>query len=87
MIILCIERKLNNFTKRMRFLDLLNLHKVYYGLKNDIGLFNAYNLYSNERLVGQKHDALEDAIITMEIFKNFVEVCNNRMQIILPDNN
>ncbi len=78
--------KLNNFTKRMRFLDLLNLHKVYYGLKNDIGLFNAYNLYTNEKLESQKHDALEDAMVTREVFKNFVEVCNNRLQITLPNN-
>ena len=32
--------KLNNYTKTMQFMDLLNLHKIYFGLKNDLGLFN-----------------------------------------------
>ncbi len=73
--------KLNNFTKHMQFIDLLNLHKLYFGLKNDLGLFNAYNIYSNEDLTTQKHDALEDALVTKEIFYGFKEVCNNRMTV------
>jgi len=70
--------KLSNFTRHMQFIDLLNLHKLYYGLKNDLGLFNAYNLYSDEDLSKQKHDALEDALVTKEIFYAFKDVCNNR---------
>ncbi|MCK5731856.1 MAG: hypothetical protein KAH13_02470, partial [Tenericutes bacterium] len=60
--------KLRNFTKSMQFVDLLNLHKIYFSLKNDLGLFNAYNLYSNIDLSNQKHDALEDAVVTKDIF-------------------
>jgi len=70
-----------NFTKSMRFVDLLNLHKIYYGLKNDLGLFNAYNIYSDKDLSNQKHDALEDATVTKEIFHYFQQVCEKNLQI------
>ncbi|MDY0138458.1 MAG: exonuclease domain-containing protein [Candidatus Izemoplasmatales bacterium] len=70
--------KLVNFTKNMQFIDLLSLHKTYFGLKNDLGLFNAYNLYYDIDLLNQKHDALEDAFVTKEIFYAFKDVCNNR---------
>ncbi len=73
--------KLRNFTKSMQFINLLNLHKTYYGLKNDMGLFNAYNLYSEEDLSNQKHDALEDAVVTKEVFEYFRAVCNNQMTV------
>ena len=72
---------LKNFTKSMQFVDLLNLHKTYFSLKNDIGLFNAYNLYSDIDLSDQKHDALEDAVVTKEIFRYFKDICNNKIQI------
>ncbi len=70
---------LKNFTQNMQFVDLLNLHKIYFGLKNDIGLFNAYNMYSNIDLNMQKHDAEEDAQVTKEIFDYFKAVCNGKM--------
>lgn len=68
--------RLKNFTKSMRFIDLLNLHKIYYGLKNDIGLFNAFNLYYDEDLSQQKHDAMEDALVTKRIFDGFKHATN-----------
>lgn len=68
---------LRNFTKNMQFVDLLSLHKIYYGLKNDVGLFNAHSLYTKQDLTKQKHDALEDALFTKDIFYSFKEVCNN----------
>ena len=73
--------RLRNFTKTMQFIDLLNLHKIYFGLKNDMGLFNAYNGYSDECLNNQKHDAFEDAVVTSKIFEYFKLVCNNIMQV------
>ncbi|XMB71963.1 exonuclease domain-containing protein [Mycoplasmatota bacterium WC30] len=73
--------KLNNFTKTMQFMDLLNLHKIYFGLKNDLGLFNAFNMYSNIDLSKQKHDAFEDALVTKQIFDYFKLTCNNKMTI------
>jgi sporulation inhibitor KapD len=71
------RHNLYNFTKNMQFVDLLNLHKTYFSLKNDIGLFNAYNIYSEIDLSDQKHDALEDAVVTHKIFEYFKDVCNN----------
>ena len=71
--------KLNNFTKNMQFVDLLSLHKIYYGLKNDLGLFNAYhNYFEDFNLSMQKHDAYEDALVTKKIFFAFQDTCNNK---------
>ncbi|OQX93721.1 MAG: hypothetical protein B6I17_01525, partial [Tenericutes bacterium 4572_104] len=55
--------------------------KNYFGLKNDMGLFNAYNIYSEIDLNNQKHDAMEDALVTKKVFDYFKAVCNNEMQI------
>lgn len=73
---------LRSFNNNMQFIDLLNLHKIYYRLTNDIGLFNAYNMYSDiEDLTMQKHDALEDAVVTSKIFEYFKLVCNNKKEV------
>ncbi len=77
--------RLKKFSRNVQFVDLLNLHKIYYRLKNDIGLFNAYNLYSDKDISDQKHDALEDALVTEEIFMNFKRVCNNLMKVQLQE--
>ncbi len=85
-------RKMNNlhsltdFTPKTQFVDLLKLHKTYYGLKNDLGLFNAFNLYKEVDLDKQMHDALEDAMITKEVFFSFVEVCNGKSTVKLDEN-
>ena len=74
--------QLNNFIEDMQFVDLLSLHKTYFRLKNDLGLFNAYNSYkTNHILNNQKHDALEDALITKEVFYNFKDVCNHKLKV------
>ncbi|MBI9010560.1 MAG: hypothetical protein JEZ05_11105 [Tenericutes bacterium] len=78
--------RLKKFNSNVQFVDLLNLHKIYYRLKNDIGLFNAYNLYSDKDISNQQHDALEDALVTAEIFVNFKRVCNNVMQVLIDEN-
>ncbi|HOO44383.1 MAG TPA: 3'-5' exonuclease [Bacillota bacterium] len=70
---------LRNITKQMRFIDMLNLHKIYYGLKNDIGLFNAFNLYFDADLSKQKHNAMEDAMVTKRIYDGFKHVCNHNL--------
>lgn len=72
---------LYNFVNDMQFVDLLSLHKTYYRLKNDLGLFNAYNLYANQDLFAQKHDAFEDALVTRHVFYWFKDVCNHKMKI------
>ena len=65
--------KLNNvpsLRKKTRYINLLKLHKNYFNLKNDLGLFNALGLYTyhNDH---QVHNALEDARVTKEIFDGF----------------
>ncbi len=58
-----------------RFINLLSLHKTYYSLRNDLGLFNALKLYKpfDDH---QTHNAYEDALVTKEIFDGFKEVLN-----------
>lgn len=78
---------LPDFTSKTQFVDLLKLHKTYYGLKNDLGLFNAYNLYKEVDLTKQMHNALEDALVTKEVFFSFRDVCNGLKQVELPNPN
>ncbi len=52
------------------FINLLQVHKNYYNLKNDLGLFDAYKQYTGENL-NQEHDALEDAFMTKNVFFEF----------------
>ncbi|MCF7923899.1 MAG: hypothetical protein K9L64_02185 [Candidatus Izimaplasma sp.] len=73
---------LENFLNDMQFVDLLSLHKTYFRLKNDLGLFNAYNIYANGQSINnQKHDALEDAEVTKEVFYGFKDVCNHKLKV------
>lgn len=73
--------ELRDFTPTTQFIDLLKLHKTYYGLKNDLGLFNAYNLYREIDLEKQMHNAYEDAEITREVYLSFAKVCNNEIKL------
>jgi len=52
------------------FINLLQVHKNYYNLKNDLGLFDAYKKYTGENL-DQEHDALVDAFMTKNVFFEF----------------
>ena len=54
------------------FIDLLKLHKDYYNLKDDLGLFNAYKTYYESNDL-QKHDAYDDALVTKHVFDAFIE--------------
>ncbi len=60
----------------LRFIDLLKLHKHVYMYKNDLGLQKAYEMYGNHSQTPQQHDALDDAIMTKEIFKGFKAYLN-----------
>lgn len=73
--------ELDNFIHDMQFVDLLSLHKTYFRLKNDLGLFNAYNMYAKEDKNHQRHDALEDALVTRDVFYWFKDVCNHKMKV------
>lgn len=60
-----------------RYINLLKIHKNYFNLKNDLGLFNALKLYENFDDI-QAHNAYEDAEVTRKIFYGFKEVVNNK---------
>ncbi|HRX91486.1 MAG TPA: exonuclease domain-containing protein [Candidatus Izemoplasmatales bacterium] len=77
---------LTEFTQRAQFIDLLQLHKIYFNLKNDLGLFNAYNLYSDHDLDKQAHDAFEDASVTKDVFYWFKDTVNGNREITIPEN-
>lgn len=62
---------------KTRYINLLKLHKNYFNLKNDLGLFNAYKVYTNIE-DNQAHNALEDAKVTYEIFQGFKAVLNSK---------
>jgi sporulation inhibitor KapD len=63
-----------------RYINLLKLHKNYFHLKNDLGLFNALGLYK-EFDKPQSHNAYEDALVTMQIFYGFRNVVNNKLNV------
>jgi len=65
---------------KARYINLLKLHKNYYNLKNDLGLFNALNVYYPTEM-DQAHNAYEDAVATFKIFKGFRDVLNNRRKV------
>lgn len=55
-----------------RFVNLSQLIKNYFELKNDPGLFYLYEKFSGTGHE-QTHDALEDALVTYEVYKYFLE--------------
>lgn len=72
--------ELNNvdsLSDKLRFVNLSQLLKNYYELPNDPGLFKMYEELYNVDLGNQKHDAYEDATITMGIYKKFKEIVSN----------
>ncbi len=62
--------KKDALTTSRNFIDLLKIHKNYFNLKDDLGLFKAYETYYNKTLP-QTHDAYQDAGIMLEVFKYF----------------
>lgn len=57
-------------TKDDDFIDLLKLHKDYFNLKDDLGLFKAYQTYYDVEF-DQAHDAKDDAYVTKLVFDAF----------------
>lgn len=64
-----------NLTDNNSFIDLLKLHKDYFNLSNDLGLFNAYKTYYRQNSV-QLHDAKSDAKVTKRVFNAFITYVN-----------
>lgn len=67
--------KLKPITNELDFVDLLKLHKDYFNLRNDLGLFKAYETYYDES-INQTHDAKDDAKITKKVFAAFLNYSN-----------
>lgn len=66
-------------TNELNFFNLLTLHKDYFNLNQDIGLFSAYQTYfPNNNKKRQKHNAKEDAKITKTIFFEFLSEIKNK---------
>lgn len=59
-------------TEENQFIDLLKLHKDYYNLRDDLGLFKAYKTYYNVEF-DQAHDAKDDALVTKYVFDAFLD--------------
>lgn len=57
---------------RTRYINLCQLIKNFYELRNDPGLFKIYQIYYHID-ENQIHDALDDATVTYEVFKAFKE--------------
>lgn len=73
-ITLDLSYKIHNvkpLTTKLDFIDLLKLHKDYFNLRNDLGLFKAYKTYYDTNLE-QEHDAVSDAKVTKKVFEAFV---------------
>lgn len=67
---------LKPLVERKKFVNLMQVMKNYFGIKTDIGLFNAYELFNTTPINKQDHNALNDAIATSEIFKLFQKELN-----------
>ena len=79
--ILAIEQsfsinKVKALDVRERHINLMQVMKNYYNLKDEIGLFQTYEEMSKNSLNPQQHDALEDAMITREIYCMFKQQIN-----------
>lgn len=66
--------KLNNVKAlpiRKKYINIMQVIKNYYNLKDEMGLFQTYQEMSGISLEPQQHDALEDAVLTREIYRMF----------------
>lgn len=72
--------KVSSLKKLTRYINLLKMHKNYFNLKSDLGLFNALKLYT-EPNGKQMHNALEDAMATCQIFYGFKDVLNKKISV------
>lgn len=66
-----IIHQVTSLTSESDFIDLLKLHKDYFNLKDDLGLFKAYQAYY-DIAIDQSHDAIDDAHVTKLVFDAFI---------------
>ncbi|AIO18732.1 sporulation inhibitor KapD [Candidatus Izimaplasma bacterium HR1] len=69
-----------SLASKTRYINLLKIHKNFFNLKNDLGLFNALKLYESFDEI-QAHNAYEDAEVTRKIFYGFKQVVNNKLNV------
>ena len=72
--------KLKPLAERKKFVNLMQIIKNYYGIKTDIGLFNAYELFHTKSKIEQDHNALNDSIATADVFHLFQEELNQMVE-------
>ena len=62
----------------IRYVNICSLIKGYYELKNDPGLFRLYQTYYDVD-ENQLHDALDDAEVTLSVYKAFLDEVNHKI--------
>ena len=71
---------------KCRFINLCQLLKSYYELKNDPGLFRLYNFFYS-KIDEQVHDALSDSYATFKVFEAFKnDIKDNKMMNLIREN-
>lgn len=73
-----VINKVSSLDKITNYVNLLQIIKNYYNYKNDLALFKALEMFTNYDIEAQKHDALEDALVTLEVFKGFKSTINTK---------
>ena len=70
---------LKPITAKANFINLMQVMKTYYSIKDDIGLYNAYSLFNHQPLQSiQDHNPLHDALATLEIYHLFIDQIRNK---------
>lgn len=67
--------KVPSIKNKTRFINLCQLIKNFYDLRNDPGLFKLYKLYYDNDDT-QIHDAFNDSFVTLKVFKAFKDEVN-----------
>ena len=70
---------LPSLKNKTRFVNLLQLIKTYYELRNDPGLFKLYGVYSGNE-DNQVHDAFDDCVVTYKVFEAFKNDLRNNIK-------
>ena len=66
---------------RNRYMNLMQVVKNYYNYKTDLGLFTTYEGMTGIAQIDQSHDALEDALMTREIYHIFKKTVQTEVEI------
>jgi len=67
-----------SLVNKTRYINLCNLIKNFYNLRNDPGLFKLHQLYFGKNDEVQIHDALDDSLALRDVFEAFKEDIKTR---------